>query len=62
MAYLHCRTQIHIRTQIPNPMATCYSAETFHIGSDLDSDPFPIVFVQYKNQSPSRDPSQDPAM
>ena len=41
MAFLHCRT----RTRIPNPMFTQYCAETFHIGSDPDSDPFPIVFV-----------------
>ena len=47
MADLHCRTRIwiQIRIRIPNPVATWYCAETFHIGLDPDSDPFPIVFV-----------------
>ena len=47
MAYFHCRTRIQIqtRTQIPNPMATWYYAEHVSTDSDLDLDPFPIVFV-----------------
>ena len=45
IAYVHCRTRIQIRTQIPNPMATWYYAEHVSTDSDSDLDPFPIVFV-----------------
>ena len=64
MAYFHCRTRIQIQTwtRIPNPMATWYYAE--HISTDLDSDldPFPIVFVQYRNPSASPNPNPSSAM
>ena len=58
MAYFHCRTRI----QIPNPKATWYYAE--HVSTDLDSDldPFPIVFVQYRNPSASPNPNPSSAM
>ena len=44
MAYLHCRTQLLIQIQTPNPMATLYCTETVPLyGPDsefyLDSDP-----------------------
>ena len=53
MADLHCRTRIRTLTLILNPMATWYCVETFHIGSD----PFPKVFLLYRDPSPSPDPA-----
>ena len=54
MAYLHYLTRIRTPTQISNPMATYYYAEIYHIGSNPDSDPFPIVYICIVQESQVR--------
>ena len=52
-------TYFHCQTQIPNAVATWYYAELVSTDLDLDSDHFPIVFVQYRNLSPNASPAVD---